>query len=83
MGKGTFAFVGGTGKFVGLTGTGEFTRQSLRAPAKSFLQASSFQNPLGSYLKRSEPNCTCFIYGRVRNGSASFFFELKNCISKP
>ena len=33
-GKGTITYVGGTGKFVGITGTGEFTRQSLRAPAK-------------------------------------------------
>jgi len=32
--KGTITYVGGTGKFVGITGTGEFTRQSLRAPAK-------------------------------------------------
>ena len=33
-GKGTSTFVGGTGKFVGITGTVEFTRHSLRAPAK-------------------------------------------------
>ena len=32
--KGTVTFVGGTGKFVGITGTGEFTRHSLRSPAK-------------------------------------------------
>jgi hypothetical protein len=32
--KGTVTFVGGTGKFVGVTGTGEFTRHSLRPPAK-------------------------------------------------
>lgn len=32
--KGTITFVGGTGKFVGITGTGEFTRHSLQAPAK-------------------------------------------------
>jgi len=32
--KGTVTFVGGTGKFVGITGTGEFTRHSLRPPAK-------------------------------------------------
>ena len=33
-GKGILKFVGGTGKFVGITGTGEFTRHALRAPAK-------------------------------------------------
>ncbi len=32
--KGTITLVGGTGKFIGITGTGEFTRNSLRAPAK-------------------------------------------------
>jgi hypothetical protein len=32
--KGTTTIVGGTGKFVGITGTGEFTRHSLRSPAK-------------------------------------------------
>lgn len=32
--KGTIILVGGTGKFIGITGTGEFTRHSLRAPAK-------------------------------------------------
>jgi hypothetical protein len=33
-GKGTFTFVGGTGKFVGIQGGGEFTRLTLRPPAK-------------------------------------------------
>jgi hypothetical protein len=32
--KGTFTFVGGTGKFVGIQGGGEFTRHSLHPPAK-------------------------------------------------
>lgn len=32
--KGTATIVGGTGKFVGITGTAEFTRHSLRPPAK-------------------------------------------------
>jgi len=32
--KGTAILVGGTGKFVGITGTIEFTRHSLRPPAK-------------------------------------------------
>ena len=35
-GKGTFTYVGGTGKFVGLQGGGEFTRHTLRPPAKGF-----------------------------------------------
>ena len=35
-GKGTFTYVGGTGKFVGIQGSGEFTRHSLRPPAKGF-----------------------------------------------
>ena len=35
-GKGTFTYVGGTGKFVGIQGSGEFTRNSLRPPAKGF-----------------------------------------------
>ena len=33
-GKGTFTYVGGTGKFAGIQGSGEFTRHSLRPPAK-------------------------------------------------
>ena len=33
-GKGTFTFVGGTGKFVGLQGSGQFTRTMLPSPAK-------------------------------------------------
>ncbi len=33
-GKGTFTFVGGTGKFVGIQGGGEFSRFMLRPPAK-------------------------------------------------
>jgi hypothetical protein len=33
-GKGTYTFVGGTGKFVGLQGSGEFTRFMLRPPKK-------------------------------------------------
>ena len=39
--KGTVTFVGGTGKFVGITGTGEFTRHSLRAPAKGVFASFS------------------------------------------
>ena len=39
--KGTITFVGGTGKFVGITGTGEFTRHSLRAPAKGVFASFS------------------------------------------
>ena len=35
-GKGTFTYVGGTGKFVGIQGSGEFTRHSLRPPTKGF-----------------------------------------------
>jgi hypothetical protein len=33
-GKGTFTYVGGTGKCVGIQGGGEFTRHNLRPPAK-------------------------------------------------
>jgi len=32
--KGTFTLVGGTGKCTGITGSGEFTRTSLKGPAK-------------------------------------------------
>ena len=35
-GKGTLTYVGGTGKFVGIQGSGEFTRHMLRPPAKGF-----------------------------------------------
>jgi len=35
-GKGTITYVGGTGKFVGIQGSGEFTRYILRPPAKGF-----------------------------------------------
>jgi hypothetical protein len=35
-GKGTITYVGGTGKFVGIQGGGEFTRHHLRPPAKGF-----------------------------------------------
>jgi len=35
-GKGTFTYVGGTGKFVGIQGSGEFTRHNLRPPVKGF-----------------------------------------------
>jgi hypothetical protein len=35
-GKGAFIYVGGTGKFVGLQGRGEFTRHMLRPPAEGF-----------------------------------------------
>lgn len=35
-GKGTITYVGGTGKFVGIQGSGEFTRHMLRPPAKGF-----------------------------------------------
>jgi len=78
--KGTYTIVGGTGKFVGITGTGEFTRHSLRPPPKEFLQASAFKKPLGNCLKRSKPDFRCFIYGRVRNGSA--FFNSQESVSK-
>jgi len=40
-GKGTYTIVGGTGKFVGITGKGEFTRHSLRAPAKGVFASFS------------------------------------------
>jgi hypothetical protein len=33
-GKGTLTYVGGTGKFIGIQGSGEFTRYMLRPPAK-------------------------------------------------
>jgi hypothetical protein len=39
--KGTFTYVGGTGKFVGLQGGGEFTRYSLRPPSKGFFASFS------------------------------------------
>ncbi len=39
--KGTFTFVGGTGKFVGIHGGGEFTRHSLRPPAKGVFASFS------------------------------------------
>jgi hypothetical protein len=39
--KGTFTFVGGTGKFVGIQGSGEFTRHSLRPPAKGVFASFS------------------------------------------
>jgi len=35
-GKGTLTYVGGTGKFVGIQGSGEFTRYHLGPPAKGF-----------------------------------------------
>jgi len=35
-GKGTTTYVGGTGKCVGIQGSGEFTRHGLRPPAKGF-----------------------------------------------
>jgi len=35
-GKGTITYVGGTGKCVGIQGSGEFTRHHLRHPAKGF-----------------------------------------------
>ena len=35
-GKGTTTYVGGTGKCVGIQGSGEFTRHHLRHPAKGF-----------------------------------------------
>jgi hypothetical protein len=35
-GKGTFTYVGGTGKFVGIQGSGEFTRHMLRPPTKGY-----------------------------------------------
>ena len=35
-GKGTLTYVGGTGKFAGIQGTGEFSRIMLRPPAKGF-----------------------------------------------
>jgi hypothetical protein len=38
-GKGTGTIVGGTGKLVGITGTIEFTRYSLRPPAKGIMSS--------------------------------------------
>ena len=35
-GKGTITYIGGTGKCVGIQGSGEFTRHHLRHPAKGF-----------------------------------------------
>lgn len=32
--KGTHTVIGGTGKCAGMTGNGEFTRNSLKSPAK-------------------------------------------------
>jgi hypothetical protein len=40
-GKGTGNIVGGTGKLVGITGTIEFTRYSLRPPAKGIMSSFS------------------------------------------
>jgi hypothetical protein len=45
--KGTATIVGGTGKLVGITGTGEFTRYSLRPPAKGVF--ASFAVLTGSW----------------------------------
>jgi hypothetical protein len=39
-GKGTFTYVGGTGKFVGILGSGEFTRYTLRPIKKGVVGAS-------------------------------------------
>ena len=39
--KGTLTYVGGTGKFVGIQGSGEFTRYMLRPPAKGMIAAFS------------------------------------------
>jgi hypothetical protein len=38
VGKGTVTYVGGTGKFIGIQGNGEFTRISLRPAAEGTLQ---------------------------------------------
>ncbi len=40
-GKGTFAYVGGTGKLAGITGGGEYTRYSVRPPAEGTTQGVS------------------------------------------
>ena len=39
--KGTLTYVGGTGKFVGIQGSGQFTRYTLRAPTKGMLASFS------------------------------------------
>jgi hypothetical protein len=39
--KGTLTYVGGTGKFVGIQGSGEYTRYSLRPPTKGMIAAFS------------------------------------------
>lgn len=39
--KGTFTFVGGTGKMAGITGGGEFTRVSVRPAAEGTLQSAA------------------------------------------
>ena len=46
-GKGTFTYVGGTGKFVGIQGSGEFTRYTLRPPADGF--GASFTDSKSSW----------------------------------
>ena len=45
--KGTFTFVGGTGKCTGITGTGEFVRTSLKGPAKGI--SASFSKTKASW----------------------------------
>jgi hypothetical protein len=39
--KGTLTYVGGTGKYVGIQGSGEYTRYSLRPPTKGMIAAFS------------------------------------------
>jgi len=46
-GKGTFTYIGGTGKCVGIQGGGEFTRHMLRPPAKGF--GASFSVSKGNW----------------------------------
>ena len=46
-GKGTFTFVGGTGKFVGMQGDGEFTRLNLSPPAKGV--SATFNTSKGNW----------------------------------
>jgi hypothetical protein len=37
--KGTYTYVGGTGKYTGITGGGEFTRSNLQPPSKGVIAA--------------------------------------------
>jgi len=39
--KGTYAYMGGTGKYSGITGGGEFTRLHLQPPSKGMWSATT------------------------------------------